>query len=172
MNKLPKEIINKIFYFLSSPIAEIYKQNIIDTEIREIIMLQESIEWNEQQQQEWNIGNTSDQLCEFCGRYDCDCETLTRANDSDSETPILLDNNSLYGNNGNDNSDNDDSDDSDSVNDNDPNTHCDCCAEKWSECPCMCFNCHGQYKECRLSCYLTRGLLIDINDPLRNFVFP
>ena len=81
MEKLPKEAINKIMFFLSHPVADIFK-----------------IELEEAHQ-----------------------AFLTR-----EFTSMLREQEQLY---------------------------CDCCANLWSECHCMCSHCHGNYRECRYNCY-------------------
>ena len=30
---------------------------------------------------------------------------------------------------------------------------CDCCVKLWTECYCVCSNCHGHYSDCRYGCY-------------------
>ena len=36
---------------------------------------------------------------------------------------------------------------------NDPDKHCDCCAELWQDCQCICSNCGNEYNLCRYECY-------------------
>ena len=37
--------------------------------------------------------------------------------------------------------------------------YCDCCAHVWSDCHCICSNCHDDYRSCRYGCYDTHLML-------------
>ena len=49
-----------------------------------------------------------------------------------------------------DNSSNEDSDDG---SDDESGFYCDCCAELWNDCQCICSNCGFEYNRCRYGCY-------------------
>ena len=40
---------------------------------------------------------------------------------------------------------------------NHPNIYCDCCANLWNDCYCVCSNCHGNYRDCCYHCYNEEG---------------
>ena len=95
MDKLPREIINKIMWFVSHPIAEIFK---IELEAAEKQI-----------------------------KHD---RKLRHVMIKQLETEYYLTH---------------------------PNIYCDCCANLWNDCYCLCSNCHGNYRDCCYHCYNQEG---------------
>ena len=107
MEKLPKEAINKIMFFLSHPVAEIFK---IELEIAHKAFEARKLLYRGQEE------FLADSI------YPLDDERYTEIGEEEDEIRNYED-------------------------------YCDCCATLWSECQCVCSNCHGNYRECRYNCY-------------------